>query len=132
MEMNILLDTNAYSALMSGKTEIVQLVKQVDTILLSDIVIGELLFGFRNGNRAEKNIAQLQRFLENPFVKEVNLSGKTADRYSRIAVMLRKKGRPIPTNDIWIAAHTVETGTVLLSYDKHFSQIDGLAWKQLR
>ena len=52
----------------------------------------------------------------------------TADRYSRVAAALRVKGRPIPSNDIWIAAHTLETGADLVSYDRHFGEIDGLAW----
>ena len=52
----------------------------------------------------------------------------TADRYSRIAAALRTKGRPIPSNDIWIAAHAMETGADLISADRHFEQIDGLAW----
>ena len=56
------------------------------------------------------------------------MSFTTADRYSRIAVGLRAKGRPIPSNDIWIAAHTMETGADLVSCDRHFEQIDGLAW----
>lgn len=40
---------------------------------------------------------------------------------------LRKKGRPVPTNDAWIAAHALETGAHLVSFDRH-SYIDGLAW----
>ena len=52
----------------------------------------------------------------------------TADRYSRIAEQLRRKGRPIPVSDIWIAAHAMETGADLISFDHHFREIDGLAW----
>ena len=44
----------------------------------------------------------------------------------RIAASLRAKGRPIPANDIWIAAHALEAGADLVSYDRHFDQIDGL------
>ncbi len=55
----------------------------------------------------------------------------TADRFGRIAAALRTKDRPIPTNDIWIAAHTMESGADLLSYDRHFSAVDGLAWVPL-
>ena len=52
----------------------------------------------------------------------------TADRYSRIAASLRAKGRPIPTNDVWIAAHAMETGADLVSADRHFEHVDGIAW----
>ncbi len=52
----------------------------------------------------------------------------TADRFGLIAMTLRRKGRPIPTNDIWIAAHAMEAGADLISADRHFGEVDGLAW----
>jgi len=55
----------------------------------------------------------------------------SADRYSRIFSSLRAKGRPIPTNDVWIAAHAMETGADLLSADQHFKHVDGIAWISL-
>ena len=59
----------------------------------------------------------------------------TADRYStifaRIAAALRAKGSPIPTNDVWIAAHALETGADLVSADRHFESVDGIAWLRL-
>ena len=55
----------------------------------------------------------------------------TADRYSRIATSLRAKGNPIPTNDVWIAAHAMETGADLVSADRHFEAVDGIAWLRL-
>ncbi|MCU7835968.1 MAG: type II toxin-antitoxin system VapC family toxin [gamma proteobacterium symbiont of Taylorina sp.] len=130
--MKLILDTNAYSALMQGREEVVSYVKQAEAILLSEVVIGELMFGFRNGSKLEKNISQLKKFLDNYFVKELVIDWNTADRYSRIATILRKKGQPIPTNDLWIAAHTIQTGAELVSYDKHFEVIDGLIWKFLK
>ncbi len=129
--MKVLLDTNAYSALMRGQTTVVDRIRRAEQIFLSAIVIGEILFGFRNGNRFEKNYDLLGAFLENYFVKLVPVTFTTADRFSRIAAILRNKGKPIPTNDIWIAAHVLETGADLLSYDKHFKEIEGLPWIQL-
>ena len=52
----------------------------------------------------------------------------TADRFGRIAAALRREGRTIPTNDIWIAAQAMEAGVELLSSDAHFGDVDGLAW----
>ena len=95
------------------------------------VVIGELLYGFRNGSRFERNMNELQAFMDNPFVTVVAMTLTTADRYSRIAAALKAKGRPLPSNDIWIAAHTQETGADLISYDEHFDQVDGLAWLHL-
>ena len=126
--MRILLDANAYSHLKRGHDRLVEIVRSSEQILLPLVVIGELLYGFRNGSRPERNTRELHAFLDTPHVSIAAMSLTTADRYSRIAAALRAKGRPIPSNDIWIAAHTMETGADLVSYDRHFDHIDGLAW----
>ena len=100
-------------------------------VLLSVIVIGELLYGFRRGSLIERNVAELRSFLDNPYVSLVTVGPATADRYSRIATSLRAKGRPIPTNDIWIAAQAMETGADLVSADRHFEHVDGVVWKNV-
>jgi len=61
-------------------------------------------------------------------VSVCDVTEATARRFGLIAAALRERGRPIPSNDIWIAAQAMETGAELLSYDQHFSFIDGLAW----
>ena len=123
-----MLDTNAYSALMQGRSEVVDRVRRADRVLISSIVAGELLFGFRNGSRVDENLDRFDAFLANSLVSWVPVTLVTADRFARIAAALRRKGRPLPTNDVWIAAHTLETGADLLSYDRHFGEIDGLPW----
>ena len=129
--MRVLLDSNAYSNLKRGHHRIVEIVRASEAILLPYVVIGELLYGFRNGSRQNRNTRELHAFLENPYVSVAAMSFTTADRYARIAATLRAKGRPIPSNDIWIAAHTMETGADLVSYDRHFDRVDGLAWIHL-
>ena len=126
--MRILLDSNAYSHLKRGHRRIAEIVRHSEEILLPLVVIGELLYGFRNGSRLERNVRELHAFLDSPHVTIAAMTLTTADRYSRIAAALRSKGRPIPSNDIWIAAHAMETGADLISADRHFEQIDGLAW----
>jgi tRNA(fMet)-specific endonuclease VapC len=59
-------------------------------------------------------------------VRFVPVTRDTADRYGRIMASLREKGRPIPTNDVWIAAHGLQTGAAVLTADRHFEQVDGL------
>ena len=129
--MTILLDTNAYSALLRGHDEVADRVRRAERVVFSTVVAGELLLGFRLGTRLKKNMAELDAFLENPYVSLVAVTLTTADRFARIAAALRVKGRPIPTNDIWIAAHAMEAGAELLSFDAHFGAIDGLAWVAL-
>ena len=126
--MRILLDSNAYSQLRQGHPRIAELVRASEQVILPFVVIGELFYGFRYGTRFEKNLGELREFLDHPRVTTVTMSLTTADRYGRIATALRAKGRPIPTNDIWIAAHAMETGTDLVSSDQHFEFVDGLAW----
>jgi len=126
--VKVLLDTNAYSALRRGQELVVEQVRRSEEVLLSMIVIGELLFGFRNGSRYEENAQDLQTFVQDPHVRLLTLTWETTDWFGRISAELRKKGRPIPTNDIWIAAHTMEAGADLISSDPHFSYIDGLPW----
>ena len=129
--MRILLDSNAYSGLARGQHVVADLVQRAEVVLLSAVVIGELLSGFRRGSRFEQNMADLNALLDNSFVSVVPVGSLTADRYARISASLRAKGRPIPTNDIWIAAHAMETGADLVSADRHFEHVDGIAWVRL-
>ena len=126
--MKLLLDTNAYAAWKRGDERLVALVRNATEILVSVIVAGELQFGFRQGSRYQRNMAELREFLGSPYVTFIDATMTTADRFARIAAELRKKGSPIPTNDIWIAAHAMESGAELISFDQHFAQIDGLVW----
>ena len=129
--MKVLLDSNAYSLLMGGHEQAMGLVREADQVLFSAIVVGELLSGFRQGTRFERNLASLRVFFDNPYVSFAEVGSVTADRYSRIMASQRAKGRPIPTNDAWIAAHAMETGADLVSADSHFEHVDGLVWTRL-
>ena len=126
--MRILLDSSAYTQLARGHRTIAELVRRSQEIVLSAIVVGELLYGFRYGSRTAMNVSGLDEFLASPYVTFAPVSRVTTDRYARIAAALRSKGRPLPTNDIWIAAHAMETGANLISADGHFQHIDGLTW----
>jgi tRNA(fMet)-specific endonuclease VapC len=126
--VKVLLDTNAYSDLGRGHQPLSDRVRLAEAVLLSSVVAGELLGGFRRGSRFSENLADLERFLAQPRVHVLPVTWTTADRYSRIYAALRRRGRPIPTNDMWIAAHAMETGAELLSSDPHFQHVDGLAW----
>jgi tRNA(fMet)-specific endonuclease VapC len=126
--MRVLLDTNAYSELKRGHPGVAAAVRRAERVVMSAVVVGELLYGFRRGARYEQNRSELEAFLENPYVAFAPITLTTADRFSRIANLLREKGRPIPTNDIWIAAQCAESGAELISFDQHFAHVDGLAW----
>jgi tRNA(fMet)-specific endonuclease VapC len=129
--MKIMLDTSAYVGFKRNNPELVEIIVSAELILISAVVLGELLFGFRNGTRFKKNLAELNRFLEHDSVKTVPVGKTSADRYSRIAAQLRRQGTPIPTNDIWIAAQTMEHGAELITTDEHFDKIIGLVYSRL-
>ena len=121
-----MLDTNAYTAFMLGVAEVIDVVAHAEKLFLNSIVLGELLGGFAAGTREPKNRAELARFLDSPRVELLPLTAQTADSYALIYVGLRRKGLPIPTNDLWTAASALEHGAALLTRDAHFSRIDGL------
>ena len=122
----VLLDTNAYAALMAGDGGIAELLARSEAILLSPIVIGELYDGFQNGSRTTENRDILARFREKPRTIVVPITDATAEWFAEVKRILRKKGRPIPLNDVWIAASCMEHGARLITFDEHFSEIDGL------
>ena len=127
--MKLILDTSAYVGFKLGYSELIEYLTQADVIFISPIVLGELMFGFRNGSRFDRNMEELNQFLSHRAVEKVKLSEITSDRYSRIAAQLKQQGTPIPSNDIWIAAHTMETGAELVTMDNHFEKIRGLIYR---
>jgi tRNA(fMet)-specific endonuclease VapC len=126
--MKVFLDTSAYVGFKRNIVEVVEIITGAELILFSPIVLGELMFGFRNGTRFKENMDDLTKFLEHEAVDLVRIGRITSDRYSRIAALLKRQGIPIPTNDIWIAAQTMEHGAELISSDQHFERINGLVY----
>ena len=76
------------------------------------------------GLKEEENRQILNRFLLKPTVKILNATIETAEIFGMLKSRLKKTGTPLPINDVWIAAHSVETGSVLVTFDKHFSKIN--------
>ncbi len=126
--MNALLDTSAYSQLKRGHEGVAELVRRSRLLYFSAIVAGELFHGFRRGSRYHHNRRELDAFLANDRVRFLPVTLDTADRFGRVTADLRRRGTPIPTNDIWIAAHAMETGAELLTFVRHFERVQGLAW----
>jgi tRNA(fMet)-specific endonuclease VapC len=126
--MIVLLDTSAYVGFKVGHSKAIEIIAASERVLFSAVVLGELMFGFRNGARFEENMGELDRFMQHDRVALIQVGKVTADRYSRIASHLRQQGTPIPTNDIWIAAQTMEHGAELLTSDRHFEKVPGLVY----
>lgn len=124
MIRTIILDTSAYVSFKRDHRGITRLLRSADRILLPTVVLGELLAGFAFGSRTRQNRQDLDQFINTHRVSVVPLAEHTAERYAIIYSYLRKKGRPVPANDMWIAAFAMEHGAVVVTCDSHFKFID--------
>ena len=119
-----LLDTNVVIALFAGEPAIVESVQRQAAVFLCAPVLGELRYGAQASARVESNLARLDEFAQALIV--LPCDAQTAASYGEVKFGLRKKGRPIPENDVWIAAIARQYGLALLTRDGHFREIDGL------
>jgi tRNA(fMet)-specific endonuclease VapC len=123
---HLLLDTNVLAAFFAGDPETVEAFQRANSLAVNTVVLGELLAGFTMGTRAGENRRLLARFLANPRVDLLPLGPDTAEHYAGVFSQLRRKGRPIPSNDMWVAASALQHGLVLFTRDAHFGEIEGL------
>lgn len=122
----IILDTNFYVAFKLGDPKAVETIRRSALLAVNTVVVGELLAGFRCGNRERQNRDELEDFLDSPRVEFLPVEEETAEFYSQIFAELKICGRPIPTNDLWVAASAMQHGLALATYDDHFSCVSGL------
>ena len=124
---HILIDTNASVAFIKrGDAEAVEILRHADQIGMSTAGLGELLSGFAAGRRETENWRELGAFLDSARVKLLPVEADTAEFYSRVYLALRRKGKPIPTNDLWIAATVLQHGAAVFSHDQHLHEVDRL------
>jgi tRNA(fMet)-specific endonuclease VapC len=124
MSGRYLLDTNIIIALFADEVAVKDNLAKADEVFASSIAIGELCFGARKSGRAKENLSHIDEFAGNNVV--LGCDTDTARRYGEIKNALRLKGRPLPENDIWIAAVALQHGLTLITRDSHFNEIDKL------
>ncbi len=122
----IIIDTNFYVAFKKRDDAAIVTLKKADYIAVNTVILGELLAGFRCGTREERNREELDLFFDSPRVDLLSVDDGTAEFYAQIFADLKQKGRPIPTNDLWLAASAMQHGLALATYDDHFNSISGL------
>jgi predicted nucleic acid-binding protein len=122
----ILIDTNAYAALQRGTPDALLVVQHAPQIAVSSITLCELLAGFRSGSQLVKNRTDLDRFLASPRVRAIVVDAGTAEHYAAIYAELRRMGKPIPTNDMLIAATALQHNLSVFTFDAHFANVPGL------
>ena len=120
----MIVDTNALSAWRDGDSALLRVIGVAGMLVLPVVSVGEYLYGLRNSRRWTENEAWLNRIVEALRVAPVTL--ETAGVYASIMSILDRTGRPIPANDIWIAALALQHRLPVLSRDAHFDSVDGL------
>ncbi len=121
-----LVDTNAAIGYINGDEKIRVFFDKTEALFTTSvIVLGELYFGAENSQPRESNKAQIEGFIAE--ITVLMCDPETAKHYGRIYQKLKTAGRPIPVNDIWIAATAIQHDLTLISRDHHFQAVDGLA-----
>ena len=126
---SVLLDTNIISALLMGDVNVADNIDAAKEAFIPIIVIGELHYGAQYSANIQKNTNNINKLIERYGILKTD--EQTAEVYGVLKASLRRKGKPIPENDIWIAAIAHQHGLTLVTRDKHFSEIDELkiiAW----
>jgi tRNA(fMet)-specific endonuclease VapC len=127
MTGSLLLDTNIVVGLFIDDPAIAGHFLQSPDVTLSVTVLGELYYGAQKSNRIDENLARIDQFLEGVTVIDNDIA--TAYEYGAIRNELRLKGRPIPENDLWIAALARQHDLTLVSRDRHFAEVENLRWE---
>lgn len=122
-----LLDTNIAIAILEREIDLERLRSDGREIFLNSTVLGELFFGAEKSQRLDENLARI-RFLASR-CPVLPCDEETAQHYGAVKVLLHRKGRPIPENDIWIAASARQHGLTLVTRDGHFGYVENLGFE---
>jgi tRNA(fMet)-specific endonuclease VapC len=120
----VLLDTNILIALLAAERPVVERVRAADAVYVPVVALGELHYGARKSGRVAENVERIAAFAKAAAV--LVSDAETAARYGDVKAALRALGKPIPENDLWIAAVARQHGLVLVSRDEHFRDVPGL------
>ena len=125
--MKIVIDSNRYTDLARGIPEVIEVVEKADVVYMPLIVLAEQRAGFAHGSKREKNERILTRFLNTDGIFILAPDEQTTFFYAEVYASLRKRGKPIPTNGIWIAASCIQHGYILYDRDSDFDHVQQLA-----
>jgi tRNA(fMet)-specific endonuclease VapC len=129
MSGRFLLDTNIVIALFANEAIVKNNLSQASEVFIPSFVIGELCYGARKSGRVQVNLAKVDELVANSTV--LGCDAETARQYGEVKNKLRLKGRPLPENDVWIAALARQHDLILVTRDAHFQEVENLqtvAW----
>lgn len=124
-----LLDSNIIIDVFRGEAKTVERISLTQKLFVPVVVIGELYYGAYKSNQITRRIAEVKQLEE--LVTILNVTPVTSQLYGEIKQRLYAKGKPIPENDIWIAAIAIEHGLVLITRDKHFEEVESVVLEQV-
>jgi tRNA(fMet)-specific endonuclease VapC len=117
----VIVDTNALSAFADGSALAIAMLESAIEVSVPVIVLGEFRYGIRHSRRHREYEAWLEQYL--PAFHVLAVTAETATEYAQLRSELRQLGKPIPSNDVWIAALCRQHDLPLLSRDAHFDQV---------
>lgn len=123
---SLFIDTNIAIDLIGGDEGIARSLGGFERVYISTFVEGEFLTGIRNTAKGSVCRRSWERLMLLPTVERIHPTSETAEIYARLMQSLKDAGTPLPTNDVWIAAHVLENGSTLFTRDRHFSAIGAL------
>lgn len=128
MSGRYLLDTNIIIALFANQSFVKDNLAQASEVFIPSIVIGELCYGARKSGRVGENLAKVDELVAGTII--LVCDAETARQYGEVKNKLRVKGRPLPENDVWIAALALQHNLILATRDAHFQEIEmqTVAW----
>ncbi len=129
MSGRFLLDTNIVIALFADEVSVKNNLAEANEVFVPSFVIGELCYGARKSGRVQANLARIDEIVAISTI--LGCDAETARQYGEIKNKLRLKGRPLPENDVWIAALALQHTLVLVTRDAHFQEVENLqtaAW----
>ena len=121
---NYLLDTNIVIKMLVGDIAIQEKMQNGNNLFLTSPVVGELYYGAQKSGKVTENLHRINIFVEEHIFLPCDL--ETAQWYGIIRNQLRRKGRPIPNNDIWISALAMQHNLILVTRDSHFNEVESL------
>ncbi len=119
-----LLDTNVITKLLDRNSAAIALVQKIEEYFTSSIVVGELYYAAANSSKREVNFSKFKEALS--CMKIIPIDDDICMAYAEIKIGLKRIGKPIPENDIWIAACARVHNLSVATFDKHFSEIAGI------
>lgn len=121
--MKYLFDTTTYSHLLKGNQTVGDILRNAETVLLPNVVMAELRYGFRLGTKLDENEKLLNRFTANKKIQVILPDNATTEYFVNVAIFARKKGVQLSTHDLWIVALTEQWNATLVSFDNDFRHL---------